>query len=298
MNTKRVLTSALALALCAGMAPAALAAPEGFTPADGARLPQVVDQPQSKTYQTQLFLNGETLDTAKIPGAQAKLIPMRLLTEADGGFAEWYEDDHQGFFFLADRRLLVDFSDLSVELDGEKLEGVTATLTQGVTFLPADVLAQLDGVEVDLNLELDVDRVDIATPNGRPLNKLANSIIEEVGLNCSQKLSAEELKEYIGVDTANFDEIVAISPLMVNADTLFIGRYAEEADKEAAKEQFDGELKRVQQSFEHYLPDAYDMAMKGQVVESEDGAWLMLVISPDNDKVIELFEAGIAEMDQ
>lgn len=286
MNLKRASSAALALTLAASLAPAALAED----------LPLLISPAPAKTYQTQLFLNGEVLDASHIPAAQPDLIPMRLLSESDGGFAEWYQEENQGFFYVADHRIVVYFSDLSVELDGEKLEGVAAALTDGVTFLPAEALALVDGVEVDLNPEMDVDRVDVTTPNGQPLTKLANSIIEEIQMGSSMKNSPEELKEYLGVDPANFDQIVAYSPMMVNADTIFIGHYASEADKDAAKAQFQARLEAVQQSFENYLPDSYDMAMNGQVVESEDGEWLMLIISADNDKAIEMFEAGVKAM--
>ena len=48
------------------------------------------------------------------------------------------------------------------------------------------------------------------------------------------------------------------------------------------------------QAFEHYLPDVYEVAKAGQIAESEDGAWVMLIISEDNDAAIQLFRQGVA----
>ena len=84
--------------------------------------------------------------------------------------------------------------------------------------------------------------------------------------------------------------------MMINADTLILGRYAEGADKTAAKEQLEACRAATEQSFEHYLPHPYELAQNGRVVESADGNYLMLVISEDNDKAIELFEAAAAQL--
>ena len=50
-------------------------------------------------------------------------------------------------------------------------------------------------------------------------------------------------------------------------------------------------LDNLIKTFETYLPEAYEMAKKGQIVQRGD--YVMLVVSPDNDKAIELFEAAI-----
>lgn len=285
MNFKRIASAGMALTMAATLAPAALAdEPMPISPA-----------PISAGYQTQLFFNGEALDASAIPAVETGMVPMRLFAESDGGQAIWFEEEQAGFFNVGDHRFNVDFTDLSVELDGEKVEGAKAILLEGVTFLPVELLNGTANLSASLT-EGEEARIDLSTPNGRPLNKLVNSIIEEVEIAAAMKNSPEELQEYMGIDLANFDEILAVSPMMVNADTIFVGRYAEKADKAAAKEQFQAVLDRTISSFEHYLPDAYDMAKNGKIVESEDGSWLMLIISADNDKAIEMFNAGVKAM--
>lgn len=285
MNPKRLPAAALALTLTAALAPAALA-----------ESPESVIAPRPQTYAAVLTLNGETLDTSGIPAADAGMIPMRLLAESDYGFAQWYPEEHQSFFSLDGNSILVDFSDCSVAVNGETLEGVKAVLTAGVTFLPAQVVGSLEGYGVELTPEPDSGRVDVTSPNALPLTRLARQIISEAEMACSFKNSGEELREYMGIDTGNFEEIVSFSPMMINADTLILGRYAEGADKTAAKEQLEACRAATEQSFEHYLPHPYELAQNGRVVESADGNYLMLVISEDNDKAIELFEAAAAQL--
>ena len=287
MNFKRLASTGMALTLAASLAPASLADEPGL---------DIAPAPISAAgYQAKLFLNGEALDTSAIPAVETGLVPMRLFAESDGGQAMWFEEENAGFFYVGDHRFNVDFSDLSIEMDGEILEGTKATLLEGVTFLPVEVLDAAGNLTAALT-EGEETRIDLSTPNGQPLNKLVNSIIEEVGIAASMKNSPEELQAFMGIDLANFDEILAMSPMMINADTIFVGRYAEGADKAAAKEQFRAVLDRTIASFEHYLPAPYEMAQNGKIVESEDGSWLMLIISADNDKAIEMFNAGVKAM--
>ena len=121
MNFKRISAGAVALTMTAALGANALAAdkPEGWTPADGARGPMLISA--RVNYQHQLFLNDEELDTAAIPAVEGQLLPMRLLAEADGGSAEWYEEDNQGMFFLGDQAIVVNFADGSVEVGFEKV---------------------------------------------------------------------------------------------------------------------------------------------------------------------------------
>ena len=80
---------------------------------------------------------------------------------------------------------------------------------------------------------------------------------------------------------------------MVRADSVVIGKLAEGADKAAAKAELEAHRAAIQQSFEQYLPDPLAMAKAGRVVESGD--YLMLIISPDVDKAVELFEAAVSQ---
>ncbi len=280
MTYQRVSAAALALALAASQVPSAWAAAPD---ADSAK----------KSYQTALFLNGERLDTSAIPNAEdAALVPMRLIAESDNGYAQWFEEENQGFFSLDGATFIVNFADNSVELNGEKLDEVTACVVDGVTFLSAAVFADLKDYAVSLDPAQETARIDLATPNGRPLTKLARQIIGEINMACSMKNSQEEMKEYLGIDADKYDEVVCFSSMMVRADALVIGKLAEGADKEEAKAELEERRAAIERSFEHYLPDPYEMAQNGQVVEC--GEYLMLVISEDNDRAVELFRAAVS----
>lgn len=287
---KRLRALVLALALAGALALPALAdGPVGPNPC-----PEEVTPPVPLSCVSPIFLNGEALDLTGLPGVPAMdLLPLRLVAEADHGSAYWDEEENSGSFYLGEHVITVAFADNKIEVDGSEVKA-QAFLADGVTFVPAGVLDLLEGYEVNLNPELDVYRTDITTPNNAPLVKLAYQIIDETGMGMGMRNSMEEISTYLGIHTENFSEIVVFSPMMINSDTVIIGKLAEHADKEQALADLKARQDALIASFEYYLPGPLEMAKNGKIVESGD--YLMLIICPDTDKAIALFESAVAEL--
>ena len=124
--------------------------------------------PADTGYGQTIVLNGETLDLTGIPGVSGEeLLPLRLLAEADHGSAYWDEENNESWFTFGDNRITVKFADNSVWLDDQQVKS-TAQVADGITFVEAGVLSMLEGYTVDRNPELDVNRIDITTPNNDP----------------------------------------------------------------------------------------------------------------------------------
>lgn len=306
MRFKRLSAAALALVMAASL-PAAFAAP-----ADGARgplqvvpisaqLPEPVDLPLPASYQSQLFLNGEALDASAIPGVAPNLVPMRLLCEADGGMAQWYEEDNQAFFYLANQRIIISFADNSVELEFEPVEGVKATLVDGVTFLPASFINTLEGVEVNENPELDVDRIDVKTPNGTPLMKLAYQVMESANMGMGMKQSVEQMVEFYGENFGFNEEMmtegVGFFPMLINADALILFRMADESKEEEIRAAFEAyqanELERCNWG---YLVNNLPVIENAQIVF--EGDWALFLIAENAEAGAETFRAAVQAMNE
>lgn len=300
---KKFLALTLTLCLCLSLGVTALAAdlPEGWTPADGARTgedaplliapaPETVDAPTALPI---LVLDGETVDTTGIPGAPLGYVPMRLLSEACGGSASWYPEDNQALFFFDENSIIVDFTEMSVQIGaGPALEGVTPYVDPaGYTFLPVSMLDKFETVSVNDNPEMDVYRFDITTSASDPDMKVVRSIMEAVELGARMKSTPAEMEEYMGIHQENFTKIIGYFPMMINADTIVIGQVAE-GKMDAAKEDLEARKQTTIQGFENYLPDPLEMAKNGQIVVAPDGEHIMLIISSDNAKAIELFNAA------
>lgn len=295
---KKFLALTLTLCLCLSLGVTALAAdlPEGWTPADGARTsedaplliapaPETVDAPTSLPI---LVLDGETVDATGIPAAPAGYVPMRLLSEANGGSASWYPEDSQALFVFDETSVLVDFNAKTVEVAQELQEGVEPYLDPaGYTFLPVSVLSVIETVTVTDDSEC----YTITTSASDPDKKVVMSIMEAVELGARMKNTPAEMEEYMGIHQENFTSIIGYFPMMINADTIVIGEVAE-GKMDAAKEDLEARKQTTIQSFEHYLPDPYEMAQNGQIVVAPDGSHIMLIISGDNDKAIEMFNAA------
>lgn len=295
---KKFLALTLTLCLCLSLGVTALAAdlPEGWTPADGARTsedaplliapaPETVDAPTSLPI---LVLDGETVDATGIPAAPAGYVPMRLLSEANGGSASWYPEDNQALFVFDETSVLVDFNAKTVEVARELQEGVEPYLDPaGYTFLPVSVLSAIETVTVNDDGEC----YTITTSASDPDVKVIRSIMEAVESGARMKSSPAEMEEYMGIHQENFTSIIGYFPMMINADTIVIGEVAE-GKMDAAKEDLEARKQTTIQNFENYLPDPYEMAQNGQIVVAPDGSHIMLIISGDNDKAIEMFNAA------
>lgn len=292
---KKFLALTLTLCLCLSLGTAALAAdlPEGWTPADGARTgenaplliapaPETVDAPTALPI---LVLDGETVDTTGIPAAPLGYVPMRLLSELNGGSASWYPDEGNALFFLDETSIVVDFNDMTVQVAQELQEGVKPYLDPaGYTFLPVSLLDTLESVTVTDDGEC----YTITTSASDPDKKVVMSIMEAVELGARMKSTPAEMEEYMGIHQENFTKVIGYFPMMINADTIVIGQVAE-GKMDAGKEDLEARKQTTIQSFEHYLEGPYEMAKNGQIVVAPDGAHIMLIISGDNAKAIEMF---------
>lgn len=305
---KKFLSLMLALVLAAGLGVSALAAdlpegwtpadgargslPEGWTPADGAREPELVSAPIPEKYAATVTVNGVEVKTANLPGAPAGYVPMRAVTEADGGTVSWYAEEKQAFFFFDNNRITVDLTTCAVEVEFEAREDVKAYYDgRGFTYLPVSLLQEFATVTVDDHPEMDSERYDIKTSNSDPMVQLTKEIIETVEMGARTNTSLKDLVEYYEFGEENYVSIVAYFPMMINADTIIIAEVAE-GKMDAAKADFQNKLDITVRNFENYLPDPHEMALNGKIVESPDGSHLMLIISADNDKAIEMFNAA------
>lgn len=295
MKKNRIAALGLAAAMTATLCTGALAAGDEDIMLISAN-PEAVTTVTSSApnrYAAQLFLNGTELDTSAIPGVSGSdLIPMRLLAENDHGSASWFKEDNQGFFYLGDARIIVNFADNSVEVDGEKVEGVTATVTAGVTFLPASVVAGLEGFEVDLNPEMDVNRIDVSTPNGTPMMKLAYEILEASQCGAKMKGQLDWFLENYQVDPANAAEGVLFQGMNISPDCLMMVKVAEGGDKAAVKDALEQYRASQEETFSWYLSQNLPKVQAAKVIENGD--YVMLLIAEEPEAGIELFNAFAA----
>lgn len=239
-------------------------------------------------YSGAISINGEALDVSGLPAAPAGAVslPLRAVTEADYGFADWYPEEAKSYFALDTNRVYVSTTDGAIEVNGQAVTGMTATFVEGVTYVPVGLLNHLEGYKA----EVKGSDITVTTPNGEALTKLARSIIDKADMGASMKPSADELKEFYGIDPADFEHVVGFFPMMISADTVVIGQ-VKDGRMDAVKEALEAQRAKTQQGFEQYLPEPLERAKNGQVVTSGD--YVMLIISGDNDTAIQMFKDGV-----
>ena len=231
---KKIGTLALTLALAGSLTVPALAAEEVAVPVSA-----------DTGYGTTLVLNGKTLDLTGIPGVEGEgLLPLRLVAEADHGSAYWDEENNESWFYFGDNRITV--NDTPVEVDG-------VAVVDGVTFVSADVFDGWEGYTVNLNPELDVNRIDITTPNNDPMVKAAYQIMEDSGMAYAMRTEGSEAEQAFQLPEGSFEQVIAFTSMNTTPDTLVIGKLAEGADEEAVKAALDAHRQAQHDTFSWYL---------------------------------------------
>ncbi len=265
---KKTMTLAVAGAVTLSMAATALAV-------------KPVISPKAPT----ITVNGVVLDTSKMPKQTG--IPLRAFVEADGGSATWYPEENISDFYTEDGSITVHYADGSIQVGDQQFTGAVAV--EGVTFVPVEALKAMAGVTVT---ERD-GSYTITTTAADPMVKIAREIQSGVEMASTMKNTADQLKEYHGLDTSLFESVVGYTPMMINADTIIIGKAAS-GKMQDAKAALEAHRQTVVNSFEHYLPAPLEMAKNGKVVSGGD--YVMLIISGDNEKAIEIFQAGVKNL--
>lgn len=296
MNVKRLSAAVLALALGAALPPASLAAaiPNRFTAAvtvNGKPLEPVTfyNYDEATSQETEV-----TMSVDDLPGCPAGYVPMRMLCAADpNGYADWVVSENSAVFSFHKNSFIVNFEDLSVEVDGQKAEGVTAYLDHGgVTFLPVEFLDTLPNVEVNATLDVGAERYDF-TLVVAPIVALADQIREEAGSNASFELTVEDLENIYNVPAGAIEELAAYAPLMTSPDTVILAKVPA-GQQAAVKEIFEAYIKQQVETFSWYLTDQLPKAENGKV--AAEGEYMMLFIGEDSAKAEELFRAGVKEL--
>lgn len=322
MNLKRITSAALALTMTAALAPMALAedapglliapAPDG----DSA-MPQVEVASPGGGYNTLVFINGEALESfdfdRDVPGwgsqsvtwqlkelapAPAGYVPMRAVAQADHGSSFWYEEENQSWFNLGDNQINVYFDDMSVTVNDEPVEGVSAVLASGVTYLPVSIFDSLEGYSVADNSADGVESYDISTPNGTPTMKLAYKLMEIAEMGFGMQTTPAELEEFygesMGFKAEYMTEGVIFLPMMTTPDTLVLGKAAE-GKVDTLKECMESFRKSQEETFTWYLSHNLPKVENAQFVT--EGDWFMFLIGENVDEAVEAFRAAVAEME-
>lgn len=314
MNCKRI--SALVLAFAMTASAAAFAAEEETDPADG-DLPLLISaNPDTERYDTAITVNGKRVDSytysrsipgwgsetvtvelTELPQVAAGYVPMRAVAQADYGSATWYEGDGYSSFFMGGARFTVHFEDLSVEVNDQTAEGVSALLIDGVTYLPVSVFEGLEGFSVTDSSSDGSECYEIGTPNGAPLMKLAYEIAGDSSLIRGGKRTMEEMEEWygeLGFKAEYTTEGVAFLPMMTYPDTLVLGKMAE-GQEEALGAFLEAYRANQEGTFSWYLGQHLPKVQNAKFVT--EGDWFLFLIAEDAEAGVETFRAAVQEME-
>ena len=282
---KKFGTVALSLALAASLTVPAFAA-DGLlispAPAGDAEV-MPISAPLTGGYAAKLVLNGSELDSSAIPAAVSPdMVPLRLVAESDHGSASWFEEENQGFFYLGDARIIVNFADNTILVNDAPVEGL-AVVVSGLTFTPAGVL----NVVVVFAVAADGDSLTITTPNNDPIIKLAYSIMDASGIYAGMKSDISVFAENFSLAEGTFEKGFMFTGFNTTPDRLLVAKLADGADVDAVKEAIETDRQAQEDTFSWYLAHNLPKVEAAQVVVNGD--YVLYVIGETAEKGVELF---------
>ncbi len=123
-----------------------------------------------------------------------------------------------------------------------------------------------------------------------PVEEIASKVIPEELKNAMMESDAAFVSEATGLDLSLIEEGKYYDPMMnVRVFTCYIAKVKDASNVETVKAGFEKRLKAQQDAFAQYLPDQYELALKGQVVA--EGNYVMLAILEDTPAAVSAFQS-------
>ena len=117
---------------------------------------------------------------------------------------------------------------------------------------------------------------------GSRIQDVIMELEENLGITMPEKLDESSLKEVFGVDPADIEEYYGeYSAVNTSADHI-IGLKVKDGKVDAVRQALEARKEEIVKNFEEYLPDQYEKAQAGQIIQK--GNYLFLVIAGDSEK--------------
>lgn len=119
--------------------------------------------------------------------------------------------------------------------------------------------------------------------------EMVDQMVTEVEQPALMELSEEELQNLYNIDPAKLEEYSVRIPMMnVKTNEIAVLKVKDAADIAEVEAAIKTRAENVIQSFEHYLPDQYEIAKNYQIVVK--GNYVLFVISDRADDLIKVYD--------
>lgn len=102
-------------------------------------------------------------------------------------------------------------------------------------------------------------------------------------------MPADFAKDVYGIDPAKYEDVLIYGTMLnVKSNEIILIKAKDEAGVAQAKQDLTNRRNTVLKTWEHYLPDQYELAQQSQIVSS--GNYVAFICSPDVNKVVSAFQ--------
>lgn len=122
-----------------------------------------------------------------------------------------------------------------------------------------------------------------------PVSDIAEDLLSlEDQFSSMGDFGQDAIAEMTGLDFSLLSEYSFNDALMnVKSHILYVAKLNDVKDMDAVKAAFQKRLEMMQEVFATYLPDQYEIAMNGKIVDN--GKYVLLVVSEDSQAVVDRF---------
>ncbi len=122
-----------------------------------------------------------------------------------------------------------------------------------------------------------------------PVSDIAEDLLSlEDQFSSMGDFGQDAIAEMTGLDFSLLSEYSLNDALMnVKSHILYVAKLNDVKDMDAVKAAFQKRLEMMQEVFATYLPDQYEIAMNGKIVDN--GKYVLLVVSEDSQAVVDRF---------
>ena len=124
--------------------------------------------------------------------------------------------------------------------------------------------------------------VDMMMAAGSRIQDVIMELEENLGITMPEKLDQQSLQEVFGLNPDDIEEYYGeYSAVNTSADHI-IGIKVKDGKVDEVKSALESHKQEIVDNFEEYLPDQYDKAQAGKIIQK--GNYLFLVIAGDSEK--------------
>lgn len=124
------------------------------------------------------------------------------------------------------------------------------------------------------------------------VTKTMEALLEKAPIEGSIQLSQEDMLNFYGIQSEDMESFAAtLAADGITAKEIVLVKAKDEESAKTVESKLQGRLDARRNEFNNYLPDQYAIVEKSEV--KRDGVYVRLIISPQQEELVELYDSKL-----